>query len=1052
LLAIFYRTIIIRANHLSILKISHNNLFLKELFVMMRLVIGGIVAVLFVTLAGNIKAQNIYDLHKLTEQQWLSMPTEQRLNALGLAVKQADNQTFVGQFGRYQDLYKKWGYDFYEMNDQYENYAFRGYENYNVINERRVRWSYNEFGDRIAKMRVGVSPAIYLWREVNNDDGTFSITQPSSYINSVSSYNVDGVWVAKEATNDWAMSVIAAGSLRTKYSPLTLNIPNLTGTRIDVQSANNTLSLVSSIPLGYSINTWDPNLYGQELNTVGGVLLRGGRFQRKIGALTLGTTYVNEYAAQSNRQGGGTWYGTVSNYTPTPMIVAVRVLDDSPDDGIGGPIVSDVRIKVNGRYRDDIKAQAILDDVTRDRTTAVTNEFNAAYITPPSGTQIGGGHKDHIFVDFLSIGSTLPKFMDYFFLNDSATGVNRENSEKNYDQLLARKYYQQVDPLIPVQVNGTQYIVYLFDITSIKEQVQEVTAELTVCNDYLVQTGEILTTNKTPGKDPGADYLKSWNATYWRTALEAEGNIKDKSNLQRVTVDFGVQVASIIYGVDANFNYMGLKINAEYATNSSHYMFPDDVPGVGYPKNATPGLPPRQGHRWAQMDHAYYVTAQKDWKMFGFAGEVFKMGNFFKPYIDYYQSVVLQTWSNVNNRNGTVRIPLIEDNDDNDQYPDTNFDAMKSMGYNILALEDPDGVFPGNDQDHDGIPDNEKNQNGVPDYTEPFLMLDSDPDEFQFGNDYDNNNIPDFREDDMKLDTPYDLDRQGHHYYIRLTPVKNINFILGTMRTKGVGTDNRTNDDYAKFQLNYDVFGIGKLYAEYRREHIQDNIRDPYIQMQTKGERLGFQSFTFGWFSRDLFYDELEYKNSNVDRIWIDSAIRAIPSLTIENHLKLERNNQIEGLLYDNTYQPKLGIHTAAMVNKVFYTKSFGNWIFSPGIKFRFYKKDRDQAVRFGEYYLTRIPIVMLKYVFTPRTDLTLGMQGVPGFEYSTKDYMQSENNFKEKIYSIELQNRTVYFGYNIWAAMGIRFDQLKFDENLRAFENLKTSTFFLQVNLGISG
>ena len=46
-------------------------------------------------------------------------------------------------------------------------------------------------------------------------------------------------------------------------------------------------------------------------------------------------------------------------------------------------------------------------------------------------------------------------------------------------------------------------------------------------------------------------------------------------------------------------------------------------------------------------------------------------------------------------------------------------------------------------------------------------MFDTDPDEFVFGNDYNNNTIPDFREDDMKLDTLYNLDRQGYHYFFK---------------------------------------------------------------------------------------------------------------------------------------------------------------------------------------------------------------------------------------------------------------------------------------------
>ena len=91
----------------------------------------------------------------------------------------------------------------------------------------------------------------------------------------------------------------------------------------------------------------------------------------------------------------------------------------------------------------------------------------------------------------------------------------------------------------------------------------------------------------------------------------------------------------------------------------------------------------------------------------------------------------------------------------------------------------------------------------------------------------------------------------------------------------------------------------------------------------------------------------------------------------------------------------------------------------------------------------------MIKYVVSPRTDLTLGMQGVPGLEFTEKDYMQSENDFKQKTWTLQLQNRSVYFGYNIWASTGIRYDEKNFNETLRSFENYKSSTTFVNILLG---
>ena len=972
---------------------------------------------------GSLRADNIYELRKLTEDNWLAMSTAERLRALGTARKHAPNQTFLGDFGKYYDLYKKWGYEFYEQEDRYENYAFRGFEAYNIIEERRRRWSYNEFGDRIAKMRHSAG----IWREIYSGDSTYLVSLPYNYINSAGSQTgyVDGVWVARESTDDWAISITGAGALRTKFTPLTLSIPNVDGMSIDFQTVNNSLKIINSA-------------------VQGGIMLRGGRFQRKLGILTLGVTYVNTYGVQGNRERGSEWRGTVTTDTPTPIMVAVRFLDDSPEDGEGGPVVYDIRLKINGRYRDDILPQVILDDVTRDRTTAVTDKQISEYIEPQSSVYFGSPE-----YDLVNTVLRIPKYVDLIYLNDLVRGNNIENVSTKFSKSLANSYLKFTEHGgKQIQVDGNETVLYLFDIASCTEKINRIEAITTVANDYRIQTSMIYTMESRGGHDSSGK-VKSWyDSTYWRTAAQAEGNIKDGSNVRTIKLDFGYQVASVIYGFDADFNYRGFKVKGEFVTNSSHYMFADGTAGTGRPGQIVTGLPPRTGHRWSQVDHAYYITAEKNWGKFGFAGEKFKMGKFYRPYLDYFYLISRGT---VNARNNIARVLLVEDNDDDDMYPDTML-VQRTMGYRIAECEDPDGVFPGNDEDNDGLADNNRNNNSIPDYDEPFLMFDVDSDEFIFGNDYNNNTIPDFREDDLKQDTPYDLDRQGHHFHIRYTPQQSIDIIAGSFRTRGVGTSNRTNDDYLKFQLNYDVFDIGKLYAEYRYEKIQDNIRDPYIQVETKMQEKylmpGVQA-TLGRFDRDLYYDELEYRNSRVNRLFLDSRIRAIPSITLENHIRFERNNQIEGTMYDKTYQPHDVLNTLAMVNKIVYTKRWGSFVFSPGVKFRLYKKVRSESLQPLDHYMMRIPIVMLKYIISPQTDISLGMQGIPGLMLDYNDYVQTQNDYRQKTYTLQLQNKSGYFGYNIWAAVGFTLDLIYYDEAYRQYEEYKSSSTFVNVYLG---
>ncbi|MCE5251509.1 hypothetical protein LLG96_14950 [bacterium] len=974
------------------------------------------------------------------------MTTEQRLAALGTSLEYAPSQTFLGNFGQNYEKYNKWGYDFYEMNDRYENYSFRGMETYNVIEQRRLRWSYNEFGDRITKM----NHTGRVWGETYLGDGTFYVDPPENYINSMATYNIDGVWLAREATEDWNVSVVGAGAIRKKFTPLTMSLPNINGMSIEFESPKTKVSFINSSLLGDNSVYLGRKAEQSDLSKYGGLLLRGGSMRRKFGVLTLGATYVNQYSVQGNREGGDDWFGTVNNFTPTPIIVAMRFLDDSPNDGEGGAVIYQVRLKVNGRYREDIIPKIFKDSVKLDRTTSITSLLYNKYLTPLSEAIQYGPPIDH-----LNTRENIPKYGDYLYYLDYIRGNNIKKVNNDFNLQNAQNSFEILDnSKYPIHANGNDSVVYFFDLASIKEVVQSVEAEVTVANDYRIQTSEIFSQEIAGTHDTSGDIVKWYRALYWKTLAQADGNIKDGSNVRTINLKFGFQVASVMYGFDADFNYYGVKVSGEFVTNSSHYMFPDGLPGTGDPQYIVPGQAPREGDRWTLRDTAYYVTAKKDWNKIGFGAEVFKMGKFYRPYMDYYTSTVQDRYmwdaGQCAPRNHILRIPLIEDNDDDDQYPDTDW-SRRTMGYSVWAFEDADGVFPGNDKDHDGLPDNNKNNNSIPDYSEPFLMFDSDPDEFVFGDDFNNNQIPDYREDDMKFDTPYDLDRKGYHAFMRYSLFPSLNATAGRMRTRGVGLDNRTFNDYIKLNLDYKVFSVGIISAEYRFERIQDDISDPYLRVELTQKQWysSGTSSSFERFQRSMYYDMLDYKNSKVHKLYIDSKIRAIPSITLENLVKYEVNGQIKGELYDGTYQQKDTITNLSMVNKVVYTKQFGDFVFSPGIKFRFYKRDRSLSTYPYDHYLMRIPLVTLKYIISPVTDIMVGFEGFKYFELRVRDYVQPDNDFKRQSFIVQLQNKTSYFGYNVWASTGFKADQVDYDSTTRQFEESKTSTVFVNVLVG---
>jgi len=994
-----------------------------------------LVIIIFLFYVSGLFAQNIYDLRKLTDRDWLSMSTEERMNALNVSNNHARNQTFFGKFGRDYDRYPGWGYDYYEMEDRYENYAFRGFENFNIIEDRRQRWYYNQFGDRLTKMTRSAS----IWHETYYDSGASDINGPleSEYINSQLN-GMDGIWVARESTDDWALSVVGAGALRTKLSPLTLSIPNVDGVKADFQSNNYQASVVNSV-IVTSGTSWGGGTGSDVSKNV--LLLRGGQVRRKFGALNLGMTYANMYAVQQTRENGDDLRGNVSDYAPTPIYYALRIIDDSPQDG-DGPVIQDVKLRVNGMYRPDINPVVILDNMNNELITAVFSKSQNGYL------QTGTTSDAAPDFDNVTVEDRIPKYLDYLYLKDYARGWNTKTMTENYDIENGKKYFQVIDPGInPVRVNGNEYVVYLFDLGSIKDRVDRVEAEVTLANDYRIQISQIYTKKVDGGHDRKGDNIMHYRAEYWKTVAQAEGNIKDGSNLRTVRVSFGQEVGNLMYGFDAHFNYLGFRVNGEFVTNTHYFMYSDGVPGTGLPSEASTELTKREGHRSSISDHAYYVVMQKEWSLFGINGELFKMGKFYRPYINYYNPGDI-AGHGINCRNDTIRISMIDDNDDDDQYPDIMF-RDRVMASRLVSLEDPDGVYPGNDLDHDGYPDNEKNDNNYPDYDEPFLMFDVDPDEFVFGDDFNNNTIPDFREDDMKYDTPYDLDRKGHNIYTRFSPQKNVNVFLGSLRTHGVGLDNRTYDDYFKTNITYNVFMVGKLFVEYRYERIQDNVQDKYIVNPTKRSYRAGPGHLFSPYDRYLYYDEVEYRNSRVQKFFVESKMRALPALTVENHIRYERNSQLEGTMYDNTFQPEDTISIFAMVNKFVYTRQWKGFTFSPGIKFRLYKKNRFESLNPLDHYLMRIPLVTMKYTISPRTAVTFGMQGFRGFEMKYRDYIQSHNDYKQVDYILQVDNRTTYFGFDIWSGFGFSLEEIKYDEAYRKFEEYKTSTLFVQMWLG---
>ena len=253
--------------------------------------------------------------------------------------------------------------------------------------------------------------------------------------------------------------------------------------------------------------------------------------------------------------------------------IAVRIVDDSPQDG-GGPIIHDVKIKVDDVSRTEIQLQIILDDLRNELRTAVTSKSQKDYSNAPEWNCFIQEQTDGQSAPFtqVTLYERIPKYLDYPYMRDYISGSNTMEITMNFNPELGKEYYKYIDPGgKPFQVNGNEYVVYLFDLSSIKNEVKSVQAEITVVNDYKIKVAEIFTKQVVGGHAKVESYFDWYKSTFWKTMAQADGNIKDSSNLRTVTVDFGWEVGNTTYGFDAHLNYLGFKMDGEYVNKTHLY-------------------------------------------------------------------------------------------------------------------------------------------------------------------------------------------------------------------------------------------------------------------------------------------------------------------------------------------------------------------------------------------------------------------------------------------------------------------------------------------------
>ncbi|MFC1682598.1 hypothetical protein ACFL0G_00100 [Candidatus Zixiibacteriota bacterium] len=566
----------------------------------------------------------------------------------------------------------------------------------------------------------------------------------------------------------------------------------------------------------------------------------------------------------------------------------------------------------------------------------------------------------------------------------------------------------------PFEVNGRNSFDFMYAIPA-ELKVISVDFAATVANDFKIFFNHTYAFNPL---EP--DSVKD---TFYKLARRAAGDVHDQSNKQVVHLNYGLDTGISVYGIDFEANLFGLDIRGEYQINARHSKYP---------------LLP--GDRYTKKSDAWYLHAKRKQGPFTLGGELFRVDPEYDTALDLYSYNAINypySYQTTSYDTAGVHDWLVDDNDDNDRYPDGwwAWSGVDSLSYRensreVLDLDNPKpdaGIFPGLDENNDGIPDDDQNTNGTADYLEYFMMYYRDPPRFDFGDDWNNNGTIDDREDDRDPDYIYDRDLEGRHLFLSLKPTMESAFTLGMVRQNQIagGGQNSINYGELDYRLNFPRYGNVELFHVTKR--VKDDIPDPTYQYE--GEALVKDA---EWI---FTKDPLATKNSYVHTTYLGTEYLAIPGLKVENNLKSEVNR-----MRRTDFQEKSMVEYWGGVHKIDYTlKPLPKLTISPQFKYRWEWGQVDPTNGEAETWVHQywvMPILRVDYELTPRTVFRAGLQGDPFwlndkvFVHRFRNKLNKSKSQNARIFKIMLTNGSDYFGYKVYFNAGFEMQRISFLEN----------------------
>ena len=764
-------------------------------------------------------------------------------------------------------------------------------------------------------------------------------------------------------------SVTAGTDVRTRFTPLTLGRSHMKVARLDLNHEDRDLATIlysrgGQVGSSVLFSNWTRQ-NGDFTFEQSPVLLYGARWQRQIGDYArFGAAFVNQLMQFSPSPRSDALRGDLPYEMLGPRLIRVYVTDDSPlETGTNGRVFG-MHLVLNGES-EGRRVRLSGDSGDPDFDTRLAP-------TVTGGRELSGGGREAVGREAVVYEFSVPP------------------------ELSVRSARFTADVADDYRIGIAQTHEFL----NIDRRGDEVLAEQVWPAPFAP--------NEAASRRPFKWYIEEDEVPYF-TVARSRGTPASGGNRHLVSFDYGMPTGQTLASVDWEFDLVGLSLSGEIAHNLQNYIYP-----VGA----------NRGDRHTASAAAWWIKGLKALRDgLSVGGELYRMEpDYAGGYDSWRGGLPFHLDETVSGRvqSRTQEFPLLEDNDDNDQWPDEHPSEVPQGGEHYPGWPNS-RTYPGLDENHDNIPDSDRNENFIPDWEEPFITYDSEPTDFVYGIDLNNNGVPDFRENDDRPDFPYVRDQKGHHLFAQYDlpgPIGGT-AAVGRYDGRGIAGGGRSRATYLRYGYLKDRPGLGLFRVDYDLKRVKDDIEDhTYVHVIPPDD-----VDVVAWINqpdgppwspglhRPATPDSLFMRDSWVSTAFVETRYRAVGNLIVETAFLWRRNSQAEIAGTDGFFQPDDIRSRLSLVNKLSHEWSHRALTVQARFKhrLRYHKIDSEADARTSSSDF--IPICTLTYRLTEGTHFLAGVQGFPLLPFKHWDRARADGTYTQRDYLLMVRIRSEYFG-----------------------------------------